>query len=137
MGFALLKKRAMTLFESAPWITSISTEDEYSMALELMEELIEDYDANKPLIDVLSMSIETWEDESETFAVFNKKLLETHQGISALRVLMDQHELKTSDLPEIGSKSLVSKILNGHRNLTTEHIAALSKRFKVSPELFF
>jgi integrase len=43
-----------------------------------------------------------------------------------------------ADLPEIGSKSLVSKILNGRgRNLTRDHIAALSKRFSVSPALFF
>ena len=43
-----------------------------------------------------------------------------------------------ADLPEIGSKSLVSRILNGRgRNLTRDHIAALSERFGVSPAVFF
>ncbi len=51
---------------------------------------------------------------------------------------MEQHGLGVADLPEIGSKSLVSKILNGRgRNLTRDRIAALSKRFSVSPALFF
>ena len=45
--------------------------------------------------------------------------------------------LVTSDLPEIGSKSLVSKILNGHRRLTIDHIKALSNRFGIDPVLFF
>jgi len=52
-------------------------------------------------------------------------------------VLMDQNNLGTADLPEIGSKSLVSKILNGHRRLTIDHINSLSKRFGISPALFF
>ena len=50
---------------------------------------------------------------------------------------MDQHNLGTADLPEIGSKSLVSKILHGHRRLTIDHINALSKKFGISPVLFF
>jgi len=52
--------------------------------------------------------------------------------------LMDQHELGVADLPEIGSKSLVSKILNERdRQLTRQHIDALSRRINISPALFF
>ena len=51
---------------------------------------------------------------------------------------MSQYHLKGEDLKnEIGSKSLVSMILNGKRKLTTEHIQALSNRFNISPSLFF
>jgi len=50
---------------------------------------------------------------------------------------MDEHSLGQGDLPEIGSQSLVSKILNGERQLTLEHIRSLSKRFGVSPTVFF
>lgn len=51
---------------------------------------------------------------------------------------MDQNDLGVADLPEIGSKSLVSKILNARdRRLTRQHIDALSKRFNISPALFF
>jgi len=53
-------------------------------------------------------------------------------------LLTEKHEFGVADLPEIGSKSLVSRILNGRgQNLTKDHIDALSKRFSVSPALFF
>lgn len=59
-------------------------------------------------------------------------------GVDTLKLLMEQHGLGVADFPEIGSKSLVSKILNGRgRKLTRNHIAALSKRFGLSPALFF
>jgi HTH-type transcriptional regulator/antitoxin HigA len=54
-----------------------------------------------------------------------------------LLFLMEQHQLTQSDLPEIGSQSHVSKVLNEKRQLTLEQIAALSKRFGVSPAVFF
>ncbi len=56
--------------------------------------------------------------------------------IEMLRFLMEEHDLGQSDLPEIGSQSLVSKILNGERQLTVEHIQRLSKRFGVSSSVF-
>ena len=46
-------------------------------------------------------------------------------------------ELKGTDFPKIGNKTLISKILNGRRSLTKEHIAKLSERFAISPALFF
>ncbi len=63
---------------------------------------------------------------------------ELDSGVAMLRVLMDQHNLKTHDFEEeIGGKSLVSQILNGKKNLTKNHITALSNRFHISPSLFF
>ena len=56
--------------------------------------------------------------------------------IEMLEFLMDEHGLGQSDLPEIGSQSLVSKILSGERKLTVEHIQQLSNRFGVSPSVF-
>ena len=50
---------------------------------------------------------------------------------------MEQHGLGIANVPEIGSNTLVSKVLNGKRNLTRNHIEALSERFGVSPALFF
>lgn len=54
-----------------------------------------------------------------------------------LAFLMEQHDLTQSDLPEIGSQSHVSKILSGERNLTREQIGFLSKKFGVSPAIFY
>lgn len=59
-------------------------------------------------------------------------------SIGSLRTLIDRHGLKLSDLQkEVGSKSTVSLILSGKRNLTRTHIERLSARFKVNPGVFF
>jgi HTH-type transcriptional regulator/antitoxin HigA len=53
-----------------------------------------------------------------------------------LRFLMQQHELRQSDLPEIGSQGVVSEILNGKRELNARQIRELSKRFQVGAIAF-
>ena len=67
MSYALIKEKAHELFEQAHFITHIDNGGDYTEALALMNELIDDYDHNKPLIEVLSLSIEKWEDQSEYF----------------------------------------------------------------------
>ena len=137
MGFAAIKKKAHALFDEAGFISSIADEADYARALALMDELVEDYDAQRLLIGILSDAIERWENESGAFAEFNARIAGLG-GVDALKLLMEQHDLGVADLPEIGSKSLVSRILNGRgRNLTRDHIAALSERFGVSPAVFF
>ncbi|MEH8118073.1 hypothetical protein Q7I37_10955 [Aeromonas allosaccharophila] len=100
-----------------PFIVHINNQDNYHLALELMDELVDDYEINKQLIELLASSIKRWEDEDDEFADFNKALA----------------------CVELGSKSNVSKLLNaaGDKKLTRQHIEALSKRFDVSPALFF
>jgi len=138
MGFAAIKKKARDLFSEAAFISHISNDADYENALALMDELIEDYDANEPLIGLLSTSIERWENTADEFAEFNARIASMDGGVATLKLLMEQHKLGVADLPEIGSKSLVSKILNNRgRTLTKTHIAALSNRFGVSPALFF
>lgn len=138
MRFSNLKEKAVDLFSEARFIGRIHSEEDYESALELMDELIEEYDLYLPLIEVLSASIEKWEDESEQFSEFNKRITSLDDGVAVLRTLMDQYDLKAEDLKnELGSKSLVSMILNGSRNLTRDHIQALSERFKISPAVFF
>ncbi len=138
MRFSNLKQKAVDFFSEASFVGRIHNEVEYEQALELMDELIEDYDKYLPLIEVLSSSIEKWEDESEQFSAFNKRIAALDDGVAILRTIMDQYQLKADDLKnELGSKSLVSMILNGSRNLTRDHIQALSLRFKISPSVFF
>ena len=137
MGFAMIKKKARALFEEAGFICRINNNHEYELALALMDELIEDYDYNRPLIELLSKSIERWENESDQFHAFNLRIKKLDDGVAVLKLLMDQHELGVADFPEVGSKSLVSKILNHQRQLTVNHIRTLSIRFGVDPTLFF
>jgi HTH-type transcriptional regulator/antitoxin HigA len=45
---------------------------------------------------------------------------------------------KQKDLLDVfGTPSIVSEVLHGKRQFTTEHIRRLSKRFHVSREVFF
>jgi len=46
----------------------------------------------------------------------------TPEDVAMLCLLMEQYELKGTDFPEIGDKTLISKILNGSRSLTKGHI---------------
>ncbi len=137
MDTSLIKERARALLDGASFIGHISDETDYAQALALMDHLIDDYDANRVLIEIVSGSIERWERESPAFERFDSTVAAL-SGVDVLKLLMEQHGLGVADLPEIGSKSLVSKILNGRgRNLTKDHIAALSARFSVSPAIFF
>lgn len=138
MSYAALKKTAQRLQSQAAFLVEIANNEEYEKALALMDELIDDYDNQLVLIELLSKSIDQWENNSHEFAEFNERIDQASPAVSALRLLMDQHGLGVSDLPEIGSKSYVSKILNQRdRQLTRQHIEALSRRFQVSPALFF
>lgn len=137
MSFAALKKTAQRLSDQASFVVEITNDEEYEAALALMDELVDDYDNHLVLIELLSKSIDGWESTNAEFAEFNQRTSSGDPGVSLLRVLMEQHELGVADLPEIGSKSLVSKILNDNRQLTRQHIDALSRRFGISPALFF
>ena len=137
-NFNQVKHTALELFSMAGFVGHISNEDDSPPALALMEELIEAYDLYKPLIEVLSVSIERWEDESEEFDEFNANITGLGNDIAILRTIMDQYQLKADDLKEvIGGKSLVSMILNGTRQLTKDHIQALSAKYNISPAAFF
>ncbi|ATP09693.1 transcriptional regulator [Aeromonas salmonicida] len=122
-----------------PYIAHINNQDDYERTLRLMDELINDYDTNNQLIELLATSIERWEDVADEFTDFNKVVADIEPGITVLKTLMSQHRLQMADLPELGSKSNVSKLLNAAkgRKLTRQHIEFLSKRFGVSPALFF
>jgi len=136
MGFEQIKLKADALFSEARFITDIQTDAEYKNALALMDELIEDYDNQRPLIKILFASIERWENTADEFTEFNQRI-KALDGVATLKLLMEQHGLGIANVPEIGSNTLVSKVLNGKRNLTRNHIEALSERFGVSPALFF
>ena len=122
-----------------PFVAHIETQNDYKRALALMDQLVDDYEANKPLIEILTVSIERWEDQATEFSDFNAAVAETDRGIAVLKTLMAQHGLGVADLPELGSKGNLSKILNGAegKKLTRKHMEALGKRFGVSPALFF
>jgi HTH-type transcriptional regulator / antitoxin HigA len=122
----------------APILREVKDESDHREALELLEDLLMDYDNNVVLIEALSSAIQRYEDSAEEFEEFNRFQSETDPALAILKVLMEQYELNMGDFEnEIGKKSMVSQVLNGKRNLTREHIEKLSKRFSISPALFF
>jgi HTH-type transcriptional regulator/antitoxin HigA len=86
--------------------------------------------AEKELAELLTLLIEDF--EARQYSLPRAKPLDV------LRFLMDQHSLKQKDLVDVfGTPSIVSEVLSGKRELNKDHIKGLSKRFHVSPELFF
>ena len=86
--------------------------------------------AERELADLLTLLIEDFETK--------RYRLPRSKPLDALRFLMEQHELLQKDLLDVfGTPSIVSEVLGGRRELTTTHIKRLSRRFHVSPELFF
>jgi HTH-type transcriptional regulator/antitoxin HigA len=58
--------------------------------------------------------------------------------LAVLRDLMDANNLRQKDLIAVfGSGSIVSEVLHKKRDINKNHIEKLSKRFNVSPSVFF
>lgn len=86
--------------------------------------------AEQQLAELLTLLIEDFEEK--------RYRLPRAKPLEVLRFLMQQHGLLQKDLADVfGTPSIVSEVLHGKRELNKEHIARLSARFHVSPELFF
>ena len=82
------------------------------------------------LAELLTLLIEDFEDKHYA--------LPAASPIDIVRHLMDANNLRQVDLKDVfGSPSVASEVLNGKRDLSRAHINRLSKRFHVSPEIFF
>ena len=58
--------------------------------------------------------------------------------VEVLRMLLDANDLRQKDLVSIfGSESIASEVLHKKRDLNRAHIEKLSKRFHISPAVFF
>jgi len=126
---------------ASPYI-HIADHKHYNEALELVEQLMEEVgeSTQSPLnaiINLLAHAIEIYENQDKELLTFERTAMQKSDERAVLRTLMDQYGLGVSDLPEIGDKSAVSRILSGERSLNKNHIKALCERFKVSPNLFF
>ena len=126
---------------AAPYI-HITDNRHYEEALELIENLLEEAedspdDPLNAVIEILSHAIEAYESKDDVLVAFEKRVTDQPADLAMLRLLMDQHDLGTADIPEIGSKSMVSRVLSGERGLSKKHIQVLSERFGIDPGLFF
>jgi len=109
------------------------TETEYDNIVSMLDNLIDEIGENEAhplssLMESLGNLIETYENKNiPTLA---------SSPIESLRFLMEEHSLKQSELPEIGSQGVVSEILKGTRNLNIRQIKKLGSKFNISPLVF-
>lgn len=120
-------------FRAATDIASIRDEAHYARMSEMLDALLEETqgDENHPamgLVDIVGDLIEDYEDEHHP--------LPQTTGVQALKFLMEQHDLRQSDLSELGSQGVVSEILAGKRELNLRQVRALAERFGVSTATF-
>lgn len=86
--------------------------------------------AEEEAIELMTFLIERY--ESENWPVPES------EPVDVLRYLLERNGLTQRDIaPELGSESTVSLVLSGKRQLNRDHIERLSRRFNVSPAVFF
>lgn len=86
--------------------------------------------AERRMAELLTLLIEDFEEKHYS--------LKAASPLDVLNELMLANNLKQKDLVDVfGTPSIASEVLAGKRRLNTDHIRRLSRRFKVSPEVFF
>ena len=129
-------KATHALVAAVPLLGEHPNEKDYEEALELVEYLLMNEPAS-PLLEIVCARISRYEAHHPAIVALRQEMESAPAGIAVLKTLMDQYKLNLSDFQdEIGSKSMVSRVLNGQRQLTLNHIKKLAARFGVSPALF-
>jgi HTH-type transcriptional regulator/antitoxin HigA len=108
-------------------------EKDYKKLVNLLDSLIDEVgdDESHPLASLM----ETLGSLIETYETHELPEIEGNP-IDTLKALMEEHGIRQSDLPEIGSQGVVSEIMSGKRQLNIRQIKVLGKRFNVSPVVF-
>jgi HTH-type transcriptional regulator / antitoxin HigA len=118
------------LSESQP--KAIHDESEYDRALEIVDALMSKTDLTPEeteLLEVWAILIEAYEEQ-------NYPMPEA-TPLEVLLHLMEVKEIRQVDLTGIlGSKGVVSEVVNGKRSISKAQAKALGEFFKVNPSLF-
>lgn len=118
--------------QTSPGVIHSEEENEYFIGvLEKLERRSKSWSAAEArLAELLTLLIEHFEEKNYQ--------LKAAAPVEVLCELMESNHLKQKDLIDIfGTKSIVSAVINGKRDMTREHIKRLSARFRISPEVFF
>lgn len=117
----------------APALTAPQSEGEHEYLVAILDEILDagGADETSPLATLaerIGELIDVYETEHHPIPDANPA--------EVLAFLMDQNGMKLEDLPEIGTPSVVSAVLNGKRELDIRQVATLSKRFGVPADVF-
>ena len=123
------EKYALEASSPAP-ITSARQHEEYLAVLDKLATKVNPTSDEEKYAGVLMTLIEAYEEEHHS--------IPDAPPVEILRTLMNANDLRQKDLvPIFGSESIVSEVLHRKRALNKTHIEKLSKRFHVSPAVFF
>jgi len=109
----------------------IKTEKQYEAYCNILEELlVQDKNSLSDEIELLTLLIEKWDKEYNSFGELDP--------VELIKALMEENNLKPKNLIEILdlSKGTISKILSYHKGLSKDTIRKLSDYFKISQEAF-
>jgi HTH-type transcriptional regulator/antitoxin HigA len=113
--------------------TPIASERQHAEYLSVLDQLSNKENPTREeekYAEVLMTLIEAYEEEHHS--------IPDASPVEVLRALMDANDLRQKDLvPIFGSESIVSEVLHKKRGLNKNHIEKLSKRFHISPAVFF
>jgi HTH-type transcriptional regulator/antitoxin HigA len=126
---AVSEKYAMEVGSPTP-ITSVRQHEEYLLVLNKLASKANPTREEEKYAGVLMTLIEAYEEEHHP--------IPDGSPVEVLRSLMNENDLRQKDLvPIFGAESIVSEVLHKKRTLNKTHIEKLSKRFRVSPAVFF
>ncbi len=115
-------------------LSTVETDRHYRAMIKLMNKLVDeigDWETHPlmGLLDIVTFFVHDYEER-------NVEIPDAEPS-AVLRFLMDQHDLRQTDLTEIfGSQSNVSEVLSGKREINARQARALAARFRVSPAVF-
>ena len=129
MMIAVPEKYALEVGSPTP-ITSERQHEEYLSVLDKLASKEKPTTEEEKYAEVLMTLIEAYEEEHHS--------IPDSSPVEVLRTLMDANDLRQKDLvPIFSSESIVSEVLHNKRDLNKTHIEKLSRRFNVSPAVFF
>jgi HTH-type transcriptional regulator / antitoxin HigA len=129
MSITVPEKYALQVSSPTP-ITSERQHEQYLSVLDQLAGKASPTSEEEKYAEVLITLIEAYEEEHHS--------IPDAPPVEVLRALMDANDLRQKDLvPIFGSESIVSEVLHKKRGLNKTHIERLSKRFHVSPAVFF
>lgn len=111
----------------------IRSAHEYDIAVESLNQLLDAGAANEahPLADLVATLGSLIGDYDDVH--FPPKAV---RGADVIILLLAQHGLKQSELPELGTQGVVSEIIAGKRDLNVRQIRRLKERFGLSADVF-
>jgi HTH-type transcriptional regulator/antitoxin HigA len=126
---AVSEKYALEVGSPTP-ITSARQHEDYLSVLDKLASKVNPSREEEKYAEVLITLVEAYEEEHHS--------IPDASPVEILRTLMDANDLRQKDLvPIFGSESIVSEVLHKKRGLNKTHIEKLSKRFRISPAVFF